>query len=176
MTLFQFQRTNITRTTEEMDRYMMDKHGTGIIQNCDTGPDGFRYTRRYGNSEWSAVSPTVHRRSSGLDTGPTRFWQAHGGSFSRILMPELDRIAREKEGCILVQPYLPVSATTHLPLLPPRSYVNNKFWRLEVDEEKEREGVWEFRPEIPVHCDTRLYLKLSVILCNDGAPGARVDQ
>lgn len=168
----QFQRTDRAKTADAMHDYLEEKGSMGVLQYLKLDSEGIRYTRRYDGAEWSAVSPMAARSL----TGPTRFWKSHAGSFGQILMPELCRIAQEGKARILVQPYLPVTETTHLPMLPPRSYVHNKFWRLEVDVDKERRGVWEFKPEIPVHCDTQLYLKFTVVTCDDGTPGAWVDQ
>jgi hypothetical protein len=76
-------------------------------------------------------------------------------------MPELTKIAHSHSVVVYAEPYLPVRTAIHPPIRPPTNS-ESIFWRLEVDEEKEAQGRWIFKPDIPVQRDTLLYLKIEV--------------
>ena len=156
-----FNTTPIGATVAAMDGYFWEKYPMGVLHPWPLGEHtDIRYERRYNGISWKATSCGVRLRRV---TEPIRFWAAHAGAFTDVLMPELNRIGAENNGRILVEPYTAKKAGAH-------------YWRLEVDPDKERLGVWVFKLGNRPDRSTLLRLKFTVLDVCDFTPGAWVDQ
>lgn len=148
-------------TVAAMDTYFFDKESMGLVFPWTPSVEGtgIPYIRSYNGVGWEATSVFQTSRWS----APTYCGCAHAGTFTQILMPELHRIAVDSHGCILVEPY-----RSRLLL--------SLYVRLEVDETKERLGVWEFKAQHRPQPSVLLHLKFTVLSVGDFAPGAWVEQ
>lgn len=153
-----------TAVTAAMDKYLEEQYYRGLLFLWELRDTSIPYTRHYNGIQWTAVCSFMAWHSD----PPVRFYSAHPGTFTEILMPELSHIAVDNFGQILVEPYMEQNK-------------NGKFWRLEVDENKERSGVWEFKPERRPKRSDLLCVKFKVWSLEGTssqafAPGARVEQ
>ena len=155
-----FNTTPIGATVAAMDGYLQEKFAMGLLHIWPVSrAAGFKYERCYNNVQWETISEQITE----MYGQPTRYFSAHAALFTDVLMPALHAIGVEHDSRIMVEPYCLQSN-------------GETYWRLEVDKLKQRLGIWEFHPDLPIPRNALLQLKFTVLGVCDFMPGAWVDQ